>query len=220
MLVKNTKVCTKCKQEKLVSDFYKKSNTEDGLQYWCKECQNESNKKTHQKKKLQKRNTQLKRFSQYHLHKGLQYKLKGPRTKNSNRQEVVYNCLDCGKEVDSTLELAWAYRFKCDDCRLKGTSLPLFESKKQQEVNNKNSKLYKKLNEHKCSCHNCKETHPEENTELNNLYEWIRQQDHTNIKSRTETVKVIYIPVVKQSAEQPKAENRFIKWLKKLFNKN
>ena len=33
-----TKICTKCKVEKLLDDFYKKKSNKDGLKYWCKEC--------------------------------------------------------------------------------------------------------------------------------------------------------------------------------------
>lgn len=34
----NTKVCTKCKREKLVDKFYKDKKRKDGLRGWCKEC--------------------------------------------------------------------------------------------------------------------------------------------------------------------------------------
>lgn len=36
-----TKTCSKCGRELPLSEFYKKSNTKDGLQYCCKKCQNE-----------------------------------------------------------------------------------------------------------------------------------------------------------------------------------
>lgn len=220
MLLKNTKVCTKCKKEKLVSEFHKKSDTNDGLQFWCKQCQSEANKESQKKKRLQKRNTQLKRFSQYHLNKGLQYKIKGPRTKNSNRQEVVYKCLDCGEEVNSTLDLAWAYKFKCKECFKKGTSTPLFEHKNSNVI--KQDKLYNKLNNHKCSCgsHTCKK---ESNIEDSNDYIKELKESSNKYPIQWETVKVIYIPVKECSdpiEEVPhKKENRFIKWFKKLFNK-
>jgi len=112
--------------------------------------------------------------------------------------------------MECLISKALERKFLCDDCI--GTN---------DSIKNKGSLMYHSNKEevkHKCSCNNCKETHPEENQELNNLYEWIRQQDPTNIQHRTETVKVIYVPVVKQLVEQPKTENRFIKWFKKLFN--
>lgn len=147
------KRCSKCSEIKFEEEFYKSSSTKDGLQPWCKVCQNESAKKSQLKKKLQKRNTQLKRFSDYHLRKGLNYKLLGPQKKGSNRQLVEYECLDCGKKVESTLELAWAYKFKCDDCRLKGATKPLFLTRSQEQKEEKNQKLYNKLNSSK-SCDN------------------------------------------------------------------
>lgn len=217
MLLKTTKVCSKCHESKFLSDFYKKSGTKDGLQCWCKDCQNESNKKTQNKKKLQKRNTQLKRFSQYHLTKGLQYKIKGPRTKNSNRQEVVYKCLDCGKEVNSTLDLAWAYKFKCKECFKKGTSTPLFEQKNTKAV--KQEKKYDKLNSHKCSCKDCNDNSKDIGNPALTTNAWLNYIRELNNNECHQTVKIVYIPVKEEKQESPK-QNRFIKWLKKLFNKH
>lgn len=37
-----TKKCTGCGRELPVTEFYRKSNTHDGLQYRCKECQRET----------------------------------------------------------------------------------------------------------------------------------------------------------------------------------
>ena len=37
-----TKKCTGCGRELPVTEFYRKSNTHDGLQYRCKECQREA----------------------------------------------------------------------------------------------------------------------------------------------------------------------------------
>lgn len=101
---------------------------------------------SYQNKKSQKRNTQLKRFSTYHLKYGLEYKFKGRQKKGANRQVVVYKCLDCGKQVESTLDLAWAYKFRCNDCRLKGVSKPLFYTEDTQKKEVKNNALYNKLN--------------------------------------------------------------------------
>ena len=33
-----TKICTKCEEEKELSNFNKNKNYKDGLSYWCKEC--------------------------------------------------------------------------------------------------------------------------------------------------------------------------------------
>ncbi len=46
-----TKVCSVCKREMPVDMFYKKTNSADGLQYTCKECSRESNRKSYQRNK-------------------------------------------------------------------------------------------------------------------------------------------------------------------------
>ena len=38
------KICTKCGEEKLISEFYMQSSNQDGLDNKCKECHNEYNK--------------------------------------------------------------------------------------------------------------------------------------------------------------------------------
>jgi hypothetical protein len=45
------KTCTRCKEEKELSDFYKNKNTKDGLTQSCKDCQLEQKKVYHQKNK-------------------------------------------------------------------------------------------------------------------------------------------------------------------------
>ena len=35
-----TKICTVCKQKKLLSEFHKRQDTDDGLRYKCKDCAN------------------------------------------------------------------------------------------------------------------------------------------------------------------------------------
>lgn len=35
------KICTRCKTEKQIDEFSKNKNTNDGHQYWCKECENQ-----------------------------------------------------------------------------------------------------------------------------------------------------------------------------------
>lgn len=48
------KRCTKCKQEKLLSEFYKKWDTKDGLQGDCKSCKAEYDRGYSQTHKVQK----------------------------------------------------------------------------------------------------------------------------------------------------------------------
>ena len=49
----NTKICTKCGIEKDIIEFGKCRTNKDGLQYWCKICRNEHNKKYREKHKEQ-----------------------------------------------------------------------------------------------------------------------------------------------------------------------
>lgn len=39
-----TKVCSCCKEEKLVSEFHRDKNSSDGYTYKCKECRNKANR--------------------------------------------------------------------------------------------------------------------------------------------------------------------------------
>lgn len=39
------KTCTKCKEEKKITEFYKDKRREDGLKSWCKSCHLEDNRK-------------------------------------------------------------------------------------------------------------------------------------------------------------------------------
>jgi hypothetical protein len=48
---KKKKRCTKCKDEKELSDFYKDLKSKDGLNWYCIECENLRNKKYHAKNK-------------------------------------------------------------------------------------------------------------------------------------------------------------------------
>jgi hypothetical protein len=35
-----TKICLKCKEEKLITEFHKHSCRKDGFSDWCKQCKN------------------------------------------------------------------------------------------------------------------------------------------------------------------------------------
>ena len=45
------KTCTKCKEQKPLAAFRKKSSTKDGLKYYCKDCDNKSAKSYYEKNK-------------------------------------------------------------------------------------------------------------------------------------------------------------------------
>lgn len=56
------KVCTKCKIEKLLSEFFKCKNTNDGLNSWCKSCFKEYQKKYFKANKEAKKEYQKKYY--------------------------------------------------------------------------------------------------------------------------------------------------------------
>lgn len=68
--MKKTKICTKCKKTKPISEFHKQKKAKDGYSYWCKECMKEYNKKYNQSHKkqrqeyLEKNKEQIKKRSQ------------------------------------------------------------------------------------------------------------------------------------------------------------
>lgn len=45
------KICSKCKKEKEVNNFNKRRDTKDGLNFWCKLCQRNTNKKYYKNNK-------------------------------------------------------------------------------------------------------------------------------------------------------------------------
>lgn len=51
-----TKVCTKCQEEKPKSEFYKRAASPDGLAYWCKSCARDTHKKNQLANKLKNAN--------------------------------------------------------------------------------------------------------------------------------------------------------------------
>lgn len=104
------KLCNHCGEVKYNSDFYKNKHNKDGLQAWCKECQLKATSVVSKRYKTRKRNTELKRLSLYKIKEGLNYKL------NRSSNTITYNCLNCGKEVISSLNKAWKNRYKCDEC--------------------------------------------------------------------------------------------------------
>ena len=199
MLVKNVKVCTHCKKQLPVTEFYVDRHSKDGLQNWCKSCKNESNRKNQIKIKNQKRNTELKRLSHYHLKHGLEYELKGDKLHKGLRKYVVYKCLDCGKEVESKVTTAWEHKFKCDDCLEKSLA-----NKPQKRAYRKKNVIKTRQEPYEIPHFNVDKLNNVEQKPIRRRY--YRENDPI--------IKVIVVPV-----PQPQTENRFTKWLKGLFGK-
>ena len=130
------KYCPKCRTTKPVSEFYKKKSSSDGLQYYCKKCQDGYNKcrptvsTKNQTKSGTPRGLHFKRLSNYHLYHGLEYSLKGKLKKHHYRNTVTYKCLTCGKEFTTDLDTAWSYRYNCEDCVCLIPGLPTTELRK------------------------------------------------------------------------------------------
>lgn len=129
------KLCPKCNQLKSADLFYKKTSSPDGLQPYCKCCQNSYNKQNQQlnKEKFSTQNftkngvprgLHAKRLSNYHIHHGLEYKINGKLKKHQYRNIITYKCLSCGKEVTADLDTAWSYRYNCNSCAHNIPGLP------------------------------------------------------------------------------------------------
>jgi len=63
------KICTKCKQEKELADFYKDNNYSDGMSAWCKKCKTEYAKQYRLKNK-----DKIQRYRDIHLEDMKQYR--------------------------------------------------------------------------------------------------------------------------------------------------
>lgn len=50
-----TKKCNKCGRELTIDNFHKKHSSKDGLQYYCKECHNQSVRQSYNKNKEKKK---------------------------------------------------------------------------------------------------------------------------------------------------------------------
>src|SRR4051812_35381364 len=60
----STKICSRCKSSKLMSEFYKDKNKRDGVQTTCKECSRDYHAKYHAdpSNKVKRRENALKRL--------------------------------------------------------------------------------------------------------------------------------------------------------------
>jgi Recombination endonuclease VII len=93
-----TKVCSKCKEEKPATEFCKKKNAPDGLQVWCKKCHYKISKEwlettEGKKEQYQKRNTA---YYKQRYHKDPVYRASRCKITENWREKV-------GKEVVSRM---------------------------------------------------------------------------------------------------------------------
>lgn len=57
-MTNNMKICTLCKQNKLISEFTKHKQKKDGLNSWCKVCSRKKNKKLTQSKEYKRKKSE------------------------------------------------------------------------------------------------------------------------------------------------------------------
>lgn len=79
-----SKICTKCKEEKPLSEFYKDKSKKDGLKYYCKEC--DKKKVTDWQKKNPDRVKQL--YSEYYERNRDKVDAKRAEWRDQNKEKV------------------------------------------------------------------------------------------------------------------------------------
>lgn len=72
-----TKVCSRCKEEKSLSKFYKDKSKKSGVVSWCKECRSKKHKEW-RKNNPEKVKEINKRFREKNLHYHKEYRMKYP----------------------------------------------------------------------------------------------------------------------------------------------
>lgn len=88
------KKCTKCKVEKELSEFNKKSSTKDGLQKTCKECQREHSREYYKLNKERQKKI---------INEARRKRVKDGRKKYFNILRSS-SCVDCGEKNPMVLE--------------------------------------------------------------------------------------------------------------------
>lgn len=221
------KRCQKCQKLLPVAFFSKKTKSADGLQAWCKDCQKENSQVNSVLRKKRKRKNELTILSYYHRKHGLEYRFLESKKKKEYRKYIVYKCLYCGKEVESSIKAAIENKFTCGHCD---------ENKNTKKVHEEIFTTMWDSQEHsiqQCQCENhscneCNEISPEVNSELYKLNDGLTQDEILNkvekIRSKLrqqkamENVHVIVLQVPEQIQQQSKKKG-FWNWIKSLFHK-
>lgn len=89
-----TKICSKCKEEKSITEFHKNKNHKDGLAHWCKECCKEYHKKYYQENR-EKLLKQSKEYSREYYQKKKAFVI---------NYKVNKGCIVCGIKHPAVLE--------------------------------------------------------------------------------------------------------------------
>ena len=93
-----TKVCSKCKEKKPLSGFYKDKNMKDGLSFYCKKC-----RYLYYRKNRQRINKKTKEYKDRHPRKALGYVLKSNYNITVDDYDKLFEeqdgvCAICGKK--------------------------------------------------------------------------------------------------------------------------
>lgn len=113
---KNHKLCPKCNKVKSLDDFHKRSKSKDGLQPYCKECQNLYTMNRAKATTKRARLNLLRRLSYYKQRHGLEYEFIGKQKHNKFRNSIRFKCIKCGCWEQMTIPEALTNHFICSHC--------------------------------------------------------------------------------------------------------
>jgi hypothetical protein len=127
-----TKVCSKCKENKNVCEFGNLKSSKDGLLYSCKECNNKRGKNYHSKN-LDKHSVRLKKYYTENI-ETQQLKHKEWRDNNSDYNKIYY---ENNKEFIKGLNKIWRDNntIKLQEYRNKRKSTNNLQSKQRRQTN-------------------------------------------------------------------------------------
>ena len=90
-----TKKCTKCGNEKHVTEFYKNSKSKDGLKTWCKLCHLEDSRNREKKYNEKRKLYRLNHKEEYRENKRNYYK--------NNKEQILSNNSSCRQTFNGRL---------------------------------------------------------------------------------------------------------------------
>lgn len=182
------KKCPRCGKMLPSAFFSKKTKSKDGLQDYCKSCLSKMLKQSRKNKKKRLHNNELAVLSYNAKKNGLQYHFIEQKKKNGYRKNIIYKCLDCEREVQSSISEAIKNKFKCSNCLSLDNENKIL--KKQYEYN---KNLLDNCDNHceydSCNCHqneNCKEIN--EVNEIKDQFQ-LTQQEHDEIMQRIKEIR-------------------------------
>ena len=89
-----SKICSKCKQVKLLSEFYREKNRPDGHNYRCKECKKKVEANYRQ---TEKGKAAIAKYNRSEKHKAVKAKCQVKFPEKSKARDTVSNAVKAGK---------------------------------------------------------------------------------------------------------------------------